>query len=375
MSHPEIPRPDLAGQLLAAAARRGPLLLAGPPGAGKTTLLLGAARALAAQGWRPVYLDLMAAASSPERFVTAALERLSAESFGRRLPQAIEIRRLVDSGRRNAADAVERLFALWASLSESGGRPVALLLDEATEIRSLAYFAGLREVHEPFIRTLSARPRGTLLATSFPSQARKLWPRVETLDARPLGSEDVAGAARSVGVDPGALSRASFGWPRYVSALLEAVKVDGDLIAAWAREMAPGGRLEAACRHTYESLLLRSRGYGMSKAVLSAVAEEEGLNLTALVPRLGRTPGAVRDYLGWLLGVDALRQTKKRYYFVDGMVRLWVRLHARGAPPSIARIEETARETVGRAAPAEPTAEAKPAASAPARHDSLMEID
>ena len=71
--------------------------------------------------------------------------------------------------------------------------------------------------------------------------------------------------------------------------------------------MAPGGRLERLCRHTYETLLLRSRGYGMSKAVLGAVAEEEGLNLTALVARLGRTPGAVRDYLGWLLGVDALR--------------------------------------------------------------------
>ena len=69
---------------------------------------------------------------------------------------------------------------------------MALLLDEATEIRSLAYFAGLREVHEPFIRALSARPRGTLLATSFGSQARKLWPRIETLEARPLGPEDVS---------------------------------------------------------------------------------------------------------------------------------------------------------------------------------------
>ena len=82
--------------------------------------------------------------------------------------------------------------------------------------------------------------------------------------------------------------------------------------------MAEGGRLEAACRHTYETLLLRSRGYGMSKAVLEAVAQEEGLNLTALVGRLGRTPGAIRDYLLWLLGVDALRMVRKRYFYVDG---------------------------------------------------------
>ena len=82
--------------------------------------------------------------------------------------------------------------------------------------------------------------------------------------------------------------------------------------------MARGGRLERLCRHTYETLLLRSRGYGMSKAVLGAVAEEEGLNLTALVGRLGRSPGAIRDYLGWLLGVDALRMVGKRYFYVDG---------------------------------------------------------
>jgi len=74
-----------------------------------------------------------------------------------------------------------------------------------------------------------------------------------------------------------------------------------ELASAWALEMAPGARLELACRQTYESLLLRSRGYGMSKAVMDAVAHEEGLNLTALVRRLGRTPGAVRDYLQWLV--------------------------------------------------------------------------
>src|SRR5262245_60936978 len=138
--------------------------------------------------------------------------------------------------------------------------------------------------------------------------------------------------------------------------------------------MSLGGRLEAACRHTYESLLLRSRGYGMSKAVLAAVAEEEGLNLTALVARIGRTPGAVRDYLQWLVGVDALRMTRKRYSYVDGLLRLWVRLHARGVPPSTDEIARAAREAVGGGAPEE--AEPAPVVVAvPARRDSLMEID
>ena len=110
-------------------------------------------------------------------------------------------------------------------------------------------------------------------------------------------------------------------------------------------------------RHTYETLLLRSRGYGISKAALDAVAAEEGLNLKALVARLGRTPGATRDYLQWLVGVDAMRMDGKRYVYVDGMVRRWVRLHASGHPAAPAEVRRAAVELLS--APAtQPTAPA-----------------
>jgi hypothetical protein len=113
----------------------------------------------------------------------------------------------------------------------------------------------------------------------------------------------------------------------------------------------------------------------MSKAVLAAVAHEEGLNLTALVGRLGRTPGAVRDYLGWLLGVDALRMAKKRYAYVDGMVRWWVRLHGRGTPASEAEVRAAAQEMAGGREPA-PTQAPPPdteAPRAPARREKLVD--
>lgn len=370
----EVPRPDLLDALLAGARRGAPLFLTGPPGAGKTTLLRAVAESLAREGWLSLYLDLMGAASSPDRFVAAALDAIPAESFGRRLAQATEIRRLADSGRAKGAAAVQALFSLWASLDESAGRPVALLLDEPTEIRSLAYFAGLREVDKPFAAALAARRRGTILATSFPTLARKFWPSLEALEARPLAPADLAPSLRRPD-GAGALTRAGFGWPRYLRVLYERLGRGDDLVSAWAEEMAPGGRLELACRHTYESLLLRSRGYGMSKAVLAAVAREEGLNLTALVARLGRTPGAVRDYLQWLVGVDALRMVRKRYHYVDGMVRWWVRLHARGTPPTAAELAQAAREVVGGqrdVAPADTGAEPEPAV---ARRENLMEID
>ena len=75
-------RAELLAEVL--RAQQGPpLLVTGPPGSGKTTLLHGAVDALAAEGWQPVYLDLLAAATSPERFVLAALGALPEGLEGR----------------------------------------------------------------------------------------------------------------------------------------------------------------------------------------------------------------------------------------------------------------------------------------------------
>jgi hypothetical protein len=350
-----------------------PLLVTGPPGAGKTTLLHAAADLLAAEGWRPVYLDLLAAATSPERFVESALGALPDGLEGRAAVRAREAGQLARSGRHEGARAVQALLATWAALESAGGRPVVLLLDEATEIRSLAYFPGLREVDGPFGAALSARPRGTVLATSFPGVAHGLWPTMAALPLPALSAGELQAEARRRGLraDGSALAAVSFGWPRYARALLDRLEGGMPVAVAWAEEMALGGRLEQACRHTYEVLLLRSRGYGMSKAVLAAVAAEEGLNLTALVARLGRTPGAIRDYLGWLLAVDALRVTRKRYHYVDGLLRLWVRLHGRGVRASDEEILACARQVLDAA----PPLPAEPSLASPPRHQGLMEID
>ena len=364
MSRPRFPRGD-AEDLPTRAQSEPPLVVTGPPGAGKTTLLVETAAALRAVGWEPVYLDLLGAASSPERFVRAALAALPAAARAERDTDVGRILGFAGEGKTRAADAVRALFDLWASLDAIEGRPCALLLDEATEIRSLAYFAGLRAVDVPFAEALGARPRGTVLATSRPTAARALWPGMAAIALPPLSAADVAAslaAARMPG-DAEGLAAASFGLPAYLDVLLD---LGGDVERAWTAGMARGGRLETACRHTYETLLLRSRGYGMSKAVLGAVAEEECLNLTALVARLQRSPGAIRDYLGWLLGVDALRTERKRYFYVDGLVRWWVRLHGLGVLPTEGQLATAAREVASR-----------PPAAAPAasRHERLMEID
>jgi hypothetical protein len=375
----ELFRPNLRRRVIERLQDGPPLLLTGPRGAGKTTLLLSVCNALARDGWSPIYLDLMAAASSPERFVGAAIRALPNEVVAHRLADTVEIQRLAGSGRSTASQAVDALLSLWGAIDEVDGRPVALILDDATEIRSLAYFSGLREVHKPMAAALGARRRGTLLATSFPTLARRFWPGLDTTEAQPLSGDDLEPVLRRAGVsvDADALARASFGWPRYLCILLDRLSRGDGLVESWADEMSPGGRLELACRHTYECMLLRSRGYGMSKAVLSAVAHEEGLNLTALVARLGRTPGAIRDYLQWLLGVDALRMSKKRYYYVDGLVRWWVRLHGRGTPATDEEILAAAHLAVGEGTEdgdgRGPAREEEPVSSA--RAPSLIEID
>ncbi len=367
-------RAELQPALLDRALQGPALLIAGPPGAGKTTLLVELGDRLRREGHAPIYLDLFGAAASPQAFVQNALRALPVESFGARLPQSAEIRRLADTGLAHGSDAVTALFRLLVLLDESQGRRVVLLLDEATEIKSLAYFAGLREVHTLFGQAVAARRRGIVLATSFPTAARKMW-AIETLHLPPLSVESLQSAAGDAAV---AVARASFGWPRYVRVLLQAAPRSASQVAAtWADEMAAGGRLELMARATHESLLLRSRGYGICKAALQAVAMDEGLTLTQLVPRLGRSPGASRDYLQWLVGVDALRMVKKRYSYVDGMLRQWVRLHGRGTPASRSEIEAAARALVSPEAAAAPEA-AAPIAEPPsvaARRDSLIEID
>ena len=377
-----VPRPDLEDALLEGAFGPAPVLLTGPRGSGKTTLLQQAAARLRERGWAPIYLDLFGAASSPEQFLHRALATLPSRASslrGAAAASVLQLYELTARGRKSNSDAVHALFAAWAALDEIDGRPVVLLFDDATEIRSLAYFAGLRDVHVPFGQALSARHRGTVVATSFSRAAQGLWPDWTRVEARPLTASDLVAAGSSPD-EADLLVRASFGIARYLRILLDARDTGRDVQAAWIAGMAPGGRLELAARHTYEALLLRSRGYGMSKAVLATVAEEEGLNLTSLVARLGRSAGAVRDYLGWLLAVDALRFSGKRYYYADGLVRQWARLHGRGTVGSESEIARAAQELLADSTqtsepPVDPRAHAAPAPPTPGRDQRLMEMD
>ena len=332
MSGPRFHRRALLETVVGGIVHGPPQLLAGPLGSGKSSLMRDTAAALTSEGWLVVQLDLLQAAASPESFVDAGLAALPAERFAEHLTAATQIRELVRAGREETPRAVKALLDLWSGLVRSDGKPVALLLDEVSEIRTLTTFKGLRRIEERLAAALEARVKGTLVAASFPGLAPTLarWPRITTAPLDPESLSDIFVDQE----DRTALVRAAGGVVAYARVLVERLRQGLDVASAWAEEMAPGGRLETACHRSYESLLLRSRGYGMAKAALFSVANAEGSNLTALVKRVGRTPGAVRDYLGWLLDVGAVRMEKKRYYFEDPLLRSWVVMYGRGLNPS-----------------------------------------
>ena len=105
----------------------------------------------------------------------------------------------------------------------------------------------------------------------------------------------------------------------------------------------------------------------------------------ATLVRLGAA-GDRRDHaelarLLWLEDVDLVQVEQKRYGFRDPLLRLWVRLHSRPAPPDRADLLREAQEyAVSRlpfmedAPPADPPAPARPPAGSE-RGWSLIEID
>jgi hypothetical protein len=129
----------------------------------------------------------------------------------------------------------------------------------------------------------------------------------------------------------------SAGRAAYAHLLVEAMSSMGpsaDPVAAFAAALGSDGHLTARCRESYEFRLHRARGYGALKAILGVLAENEPLNLTEIAHALHRTPGSTKDYLSWLEDVDLVSMHGKRYAYEDPLLRLYVRLHARPAPPT-----------------------------------------
>jgi hypothetical protein len=331
-----VQRPTLERRVLGSLdAGRIPVLLGGC-GTGRTSLLLRLEEQIGRS--RAQYLDLAAAATTPERCLQAVVtaSRLPLPS----LPA-------VPASPRAAFDS---LLALFDGAATQSTAPVTFLIDEFLDIRTFENFPGLRNVPRELVARLAASPARFVLASRFIARTHRLLrdaparfevmhvPGLDEAEVRQLALRSIAerdeDAAHVLAASIGALSA---GRAAYATILLDGMAAIGpsaDPVATMAALFAPSGRFTARCRESYELRLHRARGYGALKAILGILADTEPLTLTEISQRLHRTPGSTKDYLSWLEDVDLITARSKRYTLDDPVVRLYVRLYGRPVPPS-----------------------------------------
>jgi len=340
-----VSRASFAGALADESSSGAKSLLLAPLGAGKTHTLAAVRDALLEGSVPFVFVDLFTAASTPEHL----LETLGESVAPFMEPDAAAIRELLAEGARDrhrSSSALLRLFDLLAT--RRAGKPFVWLVDEVTEIRSLAYFPELGRVEEPFARALGAA-RGAVLTTSYLGLAVDLFPDFARQSLPPLSSRDLE-AVPSLRSDSDATAAAiviTHGCAATLLPLVADMRESRDLERSLVVLLRAGGPLEIVCRRHYEVLLLRSRGYAVAKRTAEVVAAARDQRLTDLFPHIGRTAGASRQYLRWLVEVGLLVQAKKRYDFADPVVGLWATLYlGRADQPSDAEIRNAVRKAL-----------------------------
>jgi len=315
-------------------AGRIPVVLSGC-GSGRTSLLLRLEATLGRE--RSQYLDLAAAATTPERCLRAVLAVSHVSSPGGQPPAPT-----------TTAGAFAALVDYFDELA-SVDRATTVLIDEFLDIRTFENFPGLRDVQSDFARRLARSPTRFVLASRFTNRVHRLLrdgsPRFEVIHMPPLESAEVAAMAELIeghrpdrlGAIAPVVTTLAGGHAATAYILLGALASFGaalDPVAAMAAAFAPHAALTARWRECYELRLHRARGYGALKAILGILAEAEPLNLTEIAQQLRRTPGSTKDYLSWLEDVDLVVMRGKRYSYTEPLLRLYVRLYGRPIPPT-----------------------------------------
>ena len=376
-----VQRPALERRIAASLdASRVPVVLGGC-GAGRTSLLIRLAELFGRD--RCQYLDLSAVATTPERCLEAVI---SACPFPPR-------NGLRPSGSASPRAAFEALLAFFDDAVARDGGPVTFLIDEILDIRTFENFPGLRHVQRETVARLAASPNRFVLASRFTTRTHRLLrdapARFEVVHVPPLDTAEVASLAllfngtrtewaRTIAPSVAGLVGGRAAYAHILIGALNRMGGATDPAAALSALFAPDGQLTAFCRACYDFRLHRARGYGALRAILAVLADVEPLNLTEISQRLRRTPGSTKDYLSWLEDVDLVTVQRKRYAFDDPLLRVYVRLYGRPAPPTgddlVREIHAYAQTRLPRGA--EP--EAPPAVAAmekEIRQPGIIEID
>jgi len=349
-------RPSLERRVLtalegaAAGGSRIPVVLGGC-GTGRTSLLLRLRDLIGRNTCQ--FIDVEHVATTPERMLQAIRDASPFASNPGQTPGRSDT---------TARAAFDTMLGFLSGARAPGDAPATFLLDEFLELRTFESFPGLRSVLRDLVAALAATGNRFVLTSRYSARSLRVLrdapPQFEIVHVAPLNPAEIRstlpGAFEADRPAP-ALNEAaddrardefarlvqgvSEGRPAYARMIAEtaasmAPRGAADPVSALAALLAPGGALARHCQFSYELRLHRARGYGALKAILEVLAEEEPLTLTEIALRLRRTPGSTKDYLSWLEDVDLIVSRQKRYSFLDPMMRLWVRLHCRPAPPN-----------------------------------------
>ena len=321
------------------------VLLTAPRGGGKTHLLGKLFEERRARGSPAALVQIEPVSGSPE-ILDSELVRIAGAILG-----------------RAAASGTPAFDSLLRRLGQRRADSV-LFLDDVTEIRTLSYYPGVEDPLDKFLAAVESGGRA-VLTSRFSYWMAKRFP---DLPVRPIPGVSSAELAEAGVAEAELVAKASGGITVHALALAESLENGAPSIeTSLARELSPGGRIEAECRATLSELLHRARGYGACKSVLHVLSDEENLKLTEVARRVDRTPGTTRDYLRWLEEVDLIIARDKRYAFVDPILRLWTRIHARGTPATTDDIRREVFSYLEGLAPSPVIEVAAPAFTLPAR--------
>ena len=345
---------------------------------GKTLLLMEHLTRLVEQApngvVRPVYVDMEELVTSPELFSRRYVGLVTfwaltggqgdRESFltptgllggpAAGLRCVAQTMATLESARDDPALQVSAALDFPEKLAAELDCYLLLLLDEFTELAVLGNYPAVRRPVQLFRAALQRQGRlGYVVAASAISAMQHLvqdgqsplFLQFESVEvARFPPDATLALVERVLGTIPAAgvsrrLHELTGGHPFYIYAVASRM---GDLSAPGAlaaedaerafllETLTRDGRIYNYCRYLYDISLSRARGYGILKAILQVLAEEEGLTLSEVARRIRKGAPGTRGYLRALHEVDLLIEQGGAYFYRDPVLRYWVAAMTRG---------------------------------------------
>ncbi|MBL7163815.1 MAG: restriction endonuclease [Anaerolineales bacterium] len=346
---------------------------------GKTLLIYEQiARLLEDEQVLPVYMDFEDICTSPEMFaqryigliafwaLTAGQGEVDAYLTVERLLEtaasdsttiartATSLLRELSLTKPDQALLLKLAFDFPEKLAQERGRNIILFLDEFTEIATLSHYPQIREplkhlrsslAGQEHVAYVVAGSAMTAMMDLFQTPEAPLFLQFETIELGPFDRQDSRTLVARLGGDfspevEAELYQYTQGYPFYVTSLarrIHRLAIDGEVVdvdlvryAFLLETLWRGGQIYNYCRYVYDLSLQRARGYGMLKAILQELAEEDDLTLSQIARPLRKSPSAVRDYLRWLMEVDLIVEQDKHYRYRDAVLRFWVAYTSKG---------------------------------------------